>query len=211
MTTAAGGSIPASAGIEAVAEDGRCPMRGGLVGLALAAISLAPESARAQDRPLELVDSVDLARYAGKWYEIARLPNEFQEQCVSDVTAEYTLRRDGRIDVVNTCRKADDELESVRGEAKKADEDGPGSRLKVRFAPAWLSWLPFVWGDYQIIALAEDYSHALVGSPDRRFLWVLARAPDMSDEQLEVLLEEAGAQGFDVSRVRRTLQGMLSR
>lgn len=186
-------------------------MRASVLLMTLCATSLAARPAEAQGRPLELVDSVDLAKYAGKWYEIARLPNEFQAECVSDVVAEYTLRSDGRIDVTNTCRKADDELEIVRGEARREGGEMPASALEVRFAPAWLSFLPFVWGDYRILALTEDYTHALVGSPDRRHLWVLSRTPDMSDDMLSSLLEEAGAQGFDVSQVERTLQGMLGR
>src|SRR5512144_1930437 len=89
--------------------------------------------------PLPTPDWVDLARYTGRWYEIARLPNRFQDQCAGDVAATYTLRPDGRVKVVNECRSRDGQITRAEGVAKRADEKGPASRLKVRFAPAWLS------------------------------------------------------------------------
>ena len=94
--------------------------------------------------PLDVVQSVDLQRYAGIWYEIARLPNWFQKQCAGDVTATYTLLDDGTIKVVNSCRKVSGQIEKAEGLAKQAFKDGPNSKLKVRFAPAVLSFLPFV-------------------------------------------------------------------
>ncbi|MDQ3920158.1 MAG: lipocalin family protein, partial [Acidobacteriota bacterium] len=81
---------------------------------------------------------------------------------------------------------------------------GPNSRLKVRFAPGLLSFLPFVWGDYQIIELAPDYSHALVGEPGRKYLWILSRTPRMDEATYRRLTERAASEGFDVSRLIRT-------
>jgi apolipoprotein D and lipocalin family protein len=75
--------------------------------------------------------------------------------------------------------------------------------LQVRFAPAILSFLPQVWGDYQIIALSPDYSHAVVGSQNREYLWILARSPQMDPQVFQALIEEARGQGFDVSRLQR--------
>ncbi len=146
---------------------------------------------------LELVDRVDLERYQGRWYEVARLPNRFQRQCASNVTADYRLREDGRIDVTNRCRRENGSYAEADGVARQADPDGSEAALEVRFAPRWLSFLPFVWGDYRVIALDEDYQYAMVGSENRRYLWVLARTPGLSDDRLRGLLEVARAQGFE--------------
>jgi apolipoprotein D and lipocalin family protein len=177
------------------------------VGLLLLFASMLVRAERREKEPLRVVSSVDFSRYAGLWYEVARLPNRFEEKCAADVTAEYTLREDGRIKVFNRCRKADGSLTAAEGVARLADGKGANSRLKVRFAPAFLSFLPFVWGDYQIIELAPDYGHAVVGSPDRKYLWILSRAPRIDEATYRRLTEAAAAQGFDVSRMIRTKQG----
>ncbi len=153
---------------------------------------------------LELVEDVDLERYQGRWYEIARLPNRFQRQCVSDVSALYELRDDGRVDVTNRCRRDDGEYAEASGVARRSDAEGPVAALEVRFAPAWLSFLPFVWGDYRILALGDDYDHALVGSDNRRYLWILSRSTEMPESLLERLLEVASAQGFDTAELIMT-------
>src|SRR5687768_720248 len=170
-------------------------------GLLVLLVALVARADGKDKRPLRVVESVDLSRYAGRWYEVARLPNRFEEKCAGDVTAEYTLREDGRVRVVNSCRKKDGEVTTAEGVARPADRRGPNSRLKVRFAPSFLSFLPMVWGDYQIIELAPDYSHALVGSPDRKYLWVLSRDPRMDGETYLRLTEAARAQGFDVGKL----------
>ncbi len=151
-------------------------------------------------------DWVELSRYVGSWYEIARLPNRFQRQCAGDVTAHYALREDGRVTVLNQCRKADGSIVSAEGEARRANPGGPASRLKVRFAPAFLSFLPFVWGDYWILELDRDYRYALVGDPARKYLWVLGRAPAMDAATYESLTTAATRLGFDAARLVRTPQ-----
>jgi apolipoprotein D and lipocalin family protein len=156
---------------------------------------------------LRVVPSVDLARYAGLWYEVARLPNRFEEKCVGDVTAEYTPDGAGRLKVVNSCRKSDGRITRAEGVARLADKKRENSRLKVRFAPGFLSFLPFVWGDYQIIELAPDYSHAVVGDPSRKYLWILSRTPQMDEGTYMRLTESARSQGFDVSRLVLTRHG----
>jgi apolipoprotein D and lipocalin family protein len=175
--------------------------------LVLGAALLARAEMKKEREPLRVVPSVDLARYAGLWYEVARLPNRFEEKCAGDVTAEYTLVKEDRIKVVNRCRRRDGKTTAAEGVARPADRGKENSRLKVRFAPPLLSFLPFVWGDYQIIELAPDYTHALVGSPDRKYLWVLARAPRMDEGVYQRLLDAARAQGFDVGPMIRTKQG----
>lgn len=156
--------------------------------------------------PLPTQDWVDLARYAGRWYEIARLPNRFQDQCAGDVAATYTLRPDGGVTVVNECRRKDGQITRVEGAARRADEKGPASRLKVRFAPAWMSFLPFVWGDYWIVELDRDYRYAVVGDPARKYLWILSRSPQMDAATYGSLVSTAGRLGFDMAPLVRTAQ-----
>ena len=177
---------------------------------ALGAVAIWQASARAQARtPVRTVPSVDLERYRGDWFEIARFPNRFQRQCVGDVRASYARRPDGRIDVVNRCRTADGVTEA-RGVARVVDEQ-TFAKLKVRFAPAWLSFLPVVWGDYWIIGLASDYSWAVVGDPNRDYLWILARAPRLDDERFGAARKAAADNGFNVERLVRTPQAEASR
>ena len=176
------------------------------LGLLAAAAPLPASGEEPRDRAVEAVPTVDLERYAGLWYEVARLPNRFQKGCDCCVTATYTPREDGQLTVLNQCREEDGSSNAVEGEARLARDDGPASKLKVRFAPAFFSFLGFVWGDYWVLDLDEDYSRALVGSPDRKYLWVLSREPSMDEERYTALLDEAGSMGFDVSRVRRTAQ-----
>jgi apolipoprotein D and lipocalin family protein len=172
--------------------------------LALFAAALAPLALIGQSPDVvRAVASVDLDRYAGDWFEIARFPNRFQRKCLGDVTARYVRRADGRLDVINRCRTSDGALEA-RGVARLVDESG--AKLKVRFAPAALSWLPMVWGDYWVIALAGDYSWALVGSPDREYLWVLSRTRELADEPFRLAVEAARTNGFAVDRLERTPQ-----
>jgi apolipoprotein D and lipocalin family protein len=156
--------------------------------------------------PVTPVENVDLQRYAGKWYEIARLPNKFQRKCESNTTAEYSLLPDGKIRVVNSCRKADGTYTEAEGIARKEDPDGTNARLKVRFAPSWLGWLPFVWGTYWVIDLASDYSYAVVGEPSRKYLWILSRTPEMSEDIREPILARLKTMGYDTEKLIYTVQ-----
>jgi len=174
-----------------------------LVSVATAAVT-ASAATGGESGHVVAVEHVDLERYAGLWYEIARLPNRYQDRCAGEVTAEYRLREDGRIDVVNACRDASGDVVRVEGVARRSESGSETGKLEVRFAPAILSFLPFVWGDYWILELAEDYSYALVGGPSREYLWILARSPDLPDSLYRSLLESAAAQGFDVERVQKT-------
>jgi apolipoprotein D and lipocalin family protein len=167
----------------------------------MVAVSLA-----ASDKSLEVVPELDLGRYAGLWYEIARLPNRFQKVCQGDVTATYELREDGTIKVINACIGKNGELEKAEGVARVSDSSGPASKLEVRFAPAFLSFLPFVWGDYWVIDLASDYSHAVVGSPGRDYLWVLSRTPQMDQKLYNSILEKLRISGYDIDKLVRTPQ-----
>lgn len=155
---------------------------------------------------LELVDSFDIERYLGLWYEIARLPNRFQSRCARDVTARYQLMDSGQVLVTNRCRSDDGQWIEAQGRARADSSDGRPAALEVRFAPRWLAWLPLVWGEYRVIALDEDYQRAVVGSDDREFLWILARHPRLAEAELEQLIEQAARQGFEIGRLERTRQ-----
>lgn len=152
---------------------------------------------------LKTVESVDIERYTGRWYEIAKYPNKFQRSCVSDTTADYVIKSNGRLEVTNSCIKKDGKVNRAVGEAKIVD-NATKARLKVRFAPAFLSFLGAVWGDYWIIELADDYSYAVIAEPGRDYFWILSRTPEMEDKTFEAILRRAEAKGFRPSRVERT-------
>ena len=143
---------------------------------------------------LPTVSQIDLDRYTGRWFEISRLPMWFERNCVSDISANYTRRSDGRIDVVNRCHTQNDDI-SAQGIAETPEASKPG-QLRVRFAPDWLAWLPMVWGDYWIIDLDPDYQWVLVGAPSRNYLWILARTPALDIKTVESLKQKAQALGF---------------
>lgn len=147
--------------------------------------------------PLAVVPSVDLSRYAGTWYEIAKYPNRFQRGCVG-ATAEYTLLPDGkRVEVVNRCREIDTGKErSVRGKARVVD---PATNAKLSVTFFW----PFS-GDYWILAVGTEYEYAVVGTPDREYLWFLARTPAIGDDLYGRLVDLAHGRGFDPARIERS-------
>ena len=149
--------------------------------------------------PMRVVPSVDLARYAGKWYEIARLPNRFQRACVANTTATYTVRPDGKITVLNECRAADGHVKSAKGTARVADAKGPNTKLKVSF------FWPFS-GNYWIIDLDPDYRWAVIGEPGRDYLWILSREPKLDEGLYTRIVERAKQQGYEVARLTKTAQ-----
>ena len=147
--------------------------------------------------PLPTVASVDLARYAGAWYEVAMLPNAFQTQCAADTQARYRAQGDD-IEVLNRCRKADGTVASAAGVAKVVAGSG-NAKLRVSF------FRPF-YGDYWVLALPDDYRWVLVGAPDRHYGWVLSRTPQMAPADLDAALARAAALGFDRAAFRLTPQ-----
>jgi apolipoprotein D and lipocalin family protein len=156
--------------------------------------------------PLVTVPSLDVERYMGTWYEIAKYPNRFQKQCVADTRAEYSLMPDGRVQVINRCRLESGEFESANGVARLVG--GAGSpKLEVRFAPAWLSFIPAVWGDYWVIDIDDAYRLVAVSEPKRDYLWVLSRTPTVDPARYAALLGRLGAMGFDLDRLETTPQG----
>jgi apolipoprotein D and lipocalin family protein len=153
----------------------------------------------ATTKPLEVVPHVDLQRYLGTWYEIATIPQRFQMGCVG-VTAEYSLRTNGDIEVVNTCLKEtlDGKIRRARGKARVVDRT-TNAKLKVSF------FWPF-WGAYWIIGLDADYQWAIVGHPNRTYLWILGRSPQMDDTLYQELLALIAKKGYDLSKIKKTLQ-----
>ena len=139
------------------------------------------------------VESVDLNRYTGLWYEIARLPNRFQKKCVRDVTANYRLLPDGKIEVVNRCLQSGGEADEITGIAKVVDTVS-NSRLKVSFfRPLGIS---LFWGDYWIIGLGVNYEYAVIGTPDRKYGWILARQSSLEQKQLDEIFNLLRQQGY---------------
>ena len=145
---------------------------------------------------LEVVGAVDLSRYAGRWYEIARLPNRFEKKCADSVTATYTLRSDGKVDVVNRCRKENGEYTTATGKAKIVDKK-TNAKLKVTF------FWPF-YGDYWILDLGPNYEYAVVGAPNRDYLWILSRTPQLDEQLYQQLLAKMATRGFATERMIRT-------
>ena len=149
--------------------------------------------------PLDVAPSVDLGRYAGKWYEIARLPNRFQRDCASNTTATYTLRPDEKMTVVNECRAPSGRTKSAKGTARIAEAGGPNTKLKVTF------FWPFS-GNYWIIGLEPEYRWAVVGEPGRDYLWILSRESKLDPALYGQIIEHARSQGFDTSKLIKTPQ-----
>ena len=153
--------------------------------------------ARAETQlPLETVSHVDLTRYVGEWFEIAHTANWFEKKCTGDTTATYRTLPDGRIEVLNACRQSDGTMTESKGTAKVADTQ-TNAKLKVTF------FWPF-YGDYWIIGLDPNYRWAVVGEPDRKYLWILGRDRRMDDGLFNSIVERIKAQGYDLSALIKT-------
>lgn len=183
------------------ARIGDLPLGAVLAAAALAALAACSRPVyRDVAVPMEPVAAVDLERYAGRWYEVARFPVSFQEGCVG-VTADYALRGDGRVDVLNTCRqdRLDGRERSATAVARAVD--GTNARLKVRFIP----WLPFE-GDYWVIHLDPDYEAAVVGVPDGTAGWILSRDWAIDPDRLDAARAALEANGYDLRWLEPTPQ-----
>jgi apolipoprotein D and lipocalin family protein len=170
-------------------------------GPAAAALALGPSLlGRHRGPPPRTVDQVDLGRYAGTWFEIARLPAPFEGACTGQPTATYVPRGD-HIEVLNRCPGPGGRMREAHGVARVVPGSA-GARLKVSLLPRWLRWLPGAWADYWILHLDADYNVALVGSPGRHFLWVLARQRCLPEQELQALVDIGRAQGFPVEQLQ---------
>lgn len=172
-------------------------------GVAVLGLVIAAWSTTADRHPIGNVSvpqpakMVELQLYLGRWYEIARYEQSFQKGC-EGVTADYSLRTDGKIDVVNRCRKPGGELREAQGRAKIVDRT-TNAKLKVSF------FGPF-YGDYWVLDHADDYSWSIVGEPSGRYLWILAREATPAASDVDQLIQRAGAMGYDTSMLVRTVQ-----
>lgn len=162
----------------------------------IALVGLTAVALRSQNKPLATVGHVDVKKYLGKWYEIAAFPQSFQKGC-SCTSAEYSLRPDGDIKVKNTCLKEGKNKTAI-GKAVVKDKT-TNAKLSVTF------FWPFS-GKYWIIALAPDYSYAVVGHPNRDYLWILSRKPVMDEQTYRMLVVTAANKGFDVRKLVKTDQ-----
>ncbi len=168
-----------------------------MMSLFLTAALLVSTNLHAQD-VVAINEPVDLERYSGTWYEIAKLPNRFQKDCL-DTKADYKLRPDGKVVVTNSLysKKRPGKLIEAKGLAKSVDQTN-NAKLKVTFTP----WAGFLFsGDYWILALEQDYSHVLVGTPNKENLWILSRSPILGSEKIANLKGRAKKMGFDVEKM----------
>lgn len=154
----------------------------------------APSGALPGAAPLQAVGALDLERYLGTWYEVAKYPNSFERGLVA-VTAEYSWREDGRVRVLNSGLEGsfDGERKSAEGKAWVPDAAAP-ARLRVSF------FWPFA-ADYWVIGLDPDYRWAVVGEPDRRYLWVLSRTPTLPAATFAAIVQRIRALGYDPGRL----------
>ncbi|MDD2697222.1 MAG: lipocalin family protein [Arcobacteraceae bacterium] len=165
--------------------------------LLLLALSLFFVGCSTKHPHLETVKSVDIQKYKGTWYEIARFEHFFEKGC-KNVTATYELKSDGDIKVINRCTMIEDNKQKEAfGVAYPTDETN--SKLKVSF------FRPF-YGDYYILDVASDYSYALVGAPSRELLWILSRTKTIDESTKEKILAQLPKLGFDKEKFIWTIQ-----
>ena len=148
----------------------------------------------AQQNPPKTVNYVDLKKYVGLWYEIAKIPNSFQDHCVKGTTAKYVLKEDGEIAVLNSCIDEDGEVDDADGVARIVDKKS-NAKLEVSFV-SFLGWRPF-WGDYWIIGLDENYQWAIVGTPNRKYGWILSRTPKLDETTMNKIFQILKDQGYN--------------
>lgn len=160
-------------------------------------VAITPSTLNAQE--LQTVSKVELDKYAGKWYEIASFPQSFQKGCYC-TTAEYTLSKKGYVIVENRCNKdsVKGKQSYIKGKAFVKKNSG-NAKLKVQF------FWPFK-GKYWIIDLADDYSYAVVGHPNKKYLWILSRTSKMDEHVYDEIISKLKSKGFDISKVQKTMQ-----
>ena len=171
-----------------------------------ASFSHAADVATPSPPVLTPIASLDVARYMGDWYELAKFPNRFQKQCASDTRAQYNAQPDGTVQVINRCRQANGEMTQAVGAARQIGEKNSPT-LQVRFAPAWLSFISAVWGDYWVIDIDPAYQLVAVSEPKREYLWILSRVSKADPAAYEALLGRLARMGFDLNRLEVSKQG----
>jgi apolipoprotein D and lipocalin family protein len=154
---------------------------------------------------VQTVSTVDVKRYAGKWYEIARYPSKFQKKCVGNSTATYAMKPDGKIAVVNQCVLKDGAIGKAEGEARIMDI-ASNAKFEMSFAPRFKSFLSADWDDYWVVDLDENYQYAAASDPKRENLWILSRTPEMKDAVYQNILRRVEKLGFNPGKLTKTPQ-----
>jgi len=152
---------------------------------------------------MQTVKNVDLTKYAGLWYEIAKIPNRFQKQCVKGTTAQYKLKTNGEIEVINSCLTEEGEKDVAEGVARIVDTK-TNSKLEVSFVSIF--GIRLFWGDYWIIGLGDDYEYAVVGTPSRKYGWILSRTPQLNKDKLDKAYQTLKNAGYDINKFELSLQ-----
>lgn len=171
--------------------------------LGILCIFLLIQNVHGQENPPETVKNVDIKKYLGLWYEIAKLPNRFQRNCAANTTAEYRMLQNGQIKVINSCMEENGGRNEEEGIAKIVDYQS-NAKLKVSFV-SFLGKRMF-WGDYWIIGLDEGYQYAVVGTPDRKYGWILSRTPELADETLQEIYQILESKGYNPDQFQFTQQ-----
>ncbi len=161
-------------------------------------------SAAAQSK-IKSIPEIELPRYMGSWYEIAKFPNWFQRKCTHGTQATYKILEPQKIEVLNRCGTQSGEFIQALGLARP-QKSGLPAQLEVRFAPEWLGWLPFVWGTYWVLDLDPDYQLAAVGDPSKNYLWILSRTTQVTPANYEALVQRLALMGFDITKLEKTSQ-----
>jgi apolipoprotein D and lipocalin family protein len=154
--------------------------------------------------PVRTVEQFDAQRYAGMWYELARLPNRLQKRCVADATATYQAMADGTMSVVRRCREANQRFSVAV--ARAAPVAGDPARLRLSYLPQWLAWWPSAHDDHWVVLLDPDYRYAVVSDPSRQSLWILSRAPTIDVDTYDAIVERLRAQRYPVDNLVLTPQ-----
>jgi apolipoprotein D and lipocalin family protein len=176
-----------------------------LLGLLLICFGSTQVKAQQGDQAVKTIAVLDVSRYLGTWYEIAKFPNWFQKKCASNTKAIYSAKPDGNLRVLNSCKTAAGETSEAEGLARQiGSKDSP--KLEVRFAPEGLSFLPLVRSDYWVIDLDPQYQLAAVSDPRREYLWVLSRTPQLDPKVYADLLQRLKQQQFDIQKLEITAQ-----
>ncbi len=159
--------------------------------------------AQSGEKVMKTVDSVDLVRYSGTWYEIAKIPNSFQDHCVKNTTANYEINEDGDIIVTNKCIDEDGEMDDAEGLARIVDKE-TNSKLEVSFVSLF-GWHLF-WGDYWILGLDKDYQYVCVSTPSKKYGWILSRIAKINENDIENCFQIFEENGYDRAKFELSLQ-----
>lgn len=155
--------------------------------------------------PVQSVQQLDAMRYAGTWFEVARLPNSLQARCVGDATTTYKPQRDGTMRVIQRCRDGNDQWVVATARAVGLGEPS-GARMKLSYLPAWLDWLPATRGDHWVVMLDDEYRYAVVSEPNRENLWILSRSPQLDAATYDRIVSQLRSARYPVDQLIPTPQ-----